>query len=231
MARRFLNFREIDSAHFAAVDGVVAEFLFDAEELVVFGDAVGAAEGASLDLARICGHGDVGDGDIFGLAGAVADDGRVFVFLGEFDGVEGFGEGTDLVDLDEDRVRHALVDAFLKEFDIRNEEIVPDELDAVTEGFGEFFPTDPVVFGAAVFDRDDRVFFAEAGVVGHEFVGGAFRAVGFLEDVGFLVGGVEFTGGAVERDEDIFAELVTGGFHGLGDGVEGVLGAGKGGGQ
>jgi len=225
LAHLFLNFREIELAHFAAVDGIVAEFLFDAEELVVFGDAVGAAEGAGLDLAGVRGDGDVGDGDIFGLARAVADDGGVFVFLGEFDGVEGLGERTDLVDLDEDRVRHALVDAFLEEFDIRNEEIVADELDAITERFGKFFPTNPVVFGAAVFDRDDRVFFAEAGVVGDEFVSGALRAVGFLEDVGFLVGRVEFAGGTIERDEDIFAELVAGGFHGLGDRVEGVLGA------
>jgi hypothetical protein len=44
LARRFSNFCETSSAHFAAVDGVVAEFLFDAEELVVFGDAVGSAE-------------------------------------------------------------------------------------------------------------------------------------------------------------------------------------------
>src|SRR5713101_9589241 len=36
---------------FAVEAGGGAEFLFDAEELVVFGDAVGAAGGAGLDLA------------------------------------------------------------------------------------------------------------------------------------------------------------------------------------
>jgi len=147
-----------DSAHFSTIDGVVAEFLFDAEELVVFGNAVGAAKGAGLDLAGIRRDGDVSDGDIFGLAGAVADDGCIFVFLGEFDGVEGFGEGADLVDLDEDRVCHALVDAFLEEFHIGDEEVVADQLGGRAERVGEFFPADPIVFGAAILDRDDGYF-------------------------------------------------------------------------
>jgi len=82
-----------------------------------------------------------------------------------------------LVDLHENRVGYALLDAFAEEFDIGDEEIIADELDAVTERVGEFFPAGPIVFGEAVFDRDDRVFFAEALVVGDEFVGGALGAV------------------------------------------------------
>ena len=46
----------------SAVDGVVAEHLLDAQQLVVLADAVGAAERAGLDLAGVGGHGDVGDG-------------------------------------------------------------------------------------------------------------------------------------------------------------------------
>ena len=68
-------------------------------------------------------------------------------------------------------------------------------------------------------------------VVGDEFVGRALGSVGFLEDIGFFGRVVEFAGGAVERDEDILAELVASGLHGLGDGVEGVLGAGERGGE
>jgi len=66
--------------------------LLNSEELVVLGDAVGAAEGAGLDLARVGGHGDIGDRRVLGLAGAVADDGGVAVLLGELDGIEGLGE-------------------------------------------------------------------------------------------------------------------------------------------
>src|SRR3954447_7704498 len=77
-----------DGLELAAVDGVFAEQLLDAEELIVFGDAVGAAQGTGLDLASIGSHRDVGNGGVFGLTGAMADDGGVGVFLGQFDGVQ-----------------------------------------------------------------------------------------------------------------------------------------------
>ena len=221
----------LDSAHFAAVDGVVSELLFDAEELVVFGDAVGAAERAGLDLACVRGHGDVGDGDILSLAGAVADDSGVAVFLGEFDGVERLGERADLVHFDEDRVCHTLVDAFAEEFHIGDEQVVANQLGGRAERVGEFFPADPIVFGAAVLDRDDGVFFAETGVISDELVGAALGSIGLLEDIGLLGGVVELAGGAIEGDEDLLAEFVASGFHGLGDGVQGVLGAGEGRGE
>ena len=54
------------------VVGDVAELLLDAQQLVVLGDAVGAAGGAGLDLAGVGRHGEVGDGRVLGLAGAVA---------------------------------------------------------------------------------------------------------------------------------------------------------------
>jgi hypothetical protein len=45
-----------------------AQLFFDAEELVVLGDAVGAADRAGLDLAYACGYGEVGDEGVFRLA-------------------------------------------------------------------------------------------------------------------------------------------------------------------
>ena len=72
---------------------------------------------------------------------------------------------------------------------------------------------------------------AEFLVVGDHVVGRADFAVGLLEDVGFLGLVVELAGGAVEGDEDFFAEFVAGFFHRGGDGVEGVLGGGEVGGE
>src|SRR6266404_2593611 len=57
--------------------GGLAEFFLDAKELVVFGDAVGAAGGAGFDLAGGGGDGKVGDEGVFGFAGAVRNDGVV----------------------------------------------------------------------------------------------------------------------------------------------------------
>jgi hypothetical protein len=62
-----------------AVEDGEDELFFDAEELVVLGDAVGAGGGAGLDLAGAGGDGEVGDEGVFGLAGAVRDDGGVAV--------------------------------------------------------------------------------------------------------------------------------------------------------
>ena len=49
----------------------IAQHLLDAQELVVLGHAIGARRGAALDLARVGGHGQVGEGGVFCLAGAV----------------------------------------------------------------------------------------------------------------------------------------------------------------
>ena len=57
--------------------GGLAQLFFDAEELVVFGDAVGAGGGAGFDLAGACAYGEVGDKGVFGFAAAVADDAGV----------------------------------------------------------------------------------------------------------------------------------------------------------
>jgi hypothetical protein len=54
----------------AGVGSIFTKLLFDAEQLVVFRQAVGAAERAGLDLAAVRGHGDIGDGRVLGFVGA-----------------------------------------------------------------------------------------------------------------------------------------------------------------
>ena len=54
-----------------AVGGVVAELLLDAEQLVVLGHAVGAAQRTGLDLSAVGGNCDVGDCGVLGLTAAV----------------------------------------------------------------------------------------------------------------------------------------------------------------
>jgi len=77
---------------------------FDAEELVVFGDAVGAGSAAGFDLAGVGAYGEVGDEGVFGFSGAVADDAGVAVATGQLDGVERFRDGADLVDFNEEEL-------------------------------------------------------------------------------------------------------------------------------
>lgn len=72
---------------FSAVFGRVAQFFVNPQELIVLADTVGAAGRASLDLADAGGDRQVGDGGVFGLAGAVAHHGGVAAAMRQGDGV------------------------------------------------------------------------------------------------------------------------------------------------
>jgi len=118
---------------------VLAQLFFDTEELVILSDAVGAAEGTSLDLASVEGHSDVRNRRIFCFAGAVGDDGGVASALGHGHGVEGLGERTDLVHLHEDRVSGFSLDPAREELGVGDEEVVADELGVGTHRDGGDF--------------------------------------------------------------------------------------------
>src|SRR5512139_1541848 len=55
----------------AGVACLRAELLFDAQELVVLGQAIRARQRAGLDLPAVGGDGEIGDGRILGLARAM----------------------------------------------------------------------------------------------------------------------------------------------------------------
>src|ERR1051325_2857427 len=84
-----------------------AQVFFDAEELVVFGYAVGAREAAGLDLPGVCRHGEVCDERVFGLARAMRDDGCATARARKLYAVERLRQRADLVDLDENGVGDA----------------------------------------------------------------------------------------------------------------------------
>ncbi len=83
--------RNLAECRLPGINRVVAEVLFDAKELVVFGDSVSSVGGAGFDLAAVGGDGEVGNGCILSFTGAVAHDAGVACALGHFDGGEGFG--------------------------------------------------------------------------------------------------------------------------------------------
>jgi len=197
--------------------------------LVVLGDPIGTAHRTGFDLSAICGYCDIGDGGVFGLTGAVRKHAGVAVLFGELDGIKGLGQGPDLVDLDEDRVGGAGFDPFLEELDVGNEQVVADQLDFLTEAVGQQLPAIPVAFIAAVFNREDRVFFAEAGQKLDHLFAGAFAAVALVEDVFLLLGVVELRGGHIKSDVDVFAEFKACFLDGFRDDFEGGFIAGEGG--
>src|SRR4030066_28123 len=98
--------------------------------------------------------GEVGDGDVLGLPGAMGDHRAVARAVGDLDGRQRLGERADLVDLDQDRVGDPAPDAAREALDVGDEEIVADELDARPEPPGERGPAVPVVLGEAALDAD-----------------------------------------------------------------------------
>ena len=89
---------------------------------------VRCGEAAGLDLAGVRRHREIGDRRVLGLAGAMADDRRVAGAVRDLHHLERLGERADLVELDQDRVGDAALDAADQPLGIGNEHIVADKL-------------------------------------------------------------------------------------------------------
>ena len=130
-----------------------------------------------LDLSRFQGHDQIGDKAVFGLSAAVGHHSRVPGPFGHFHGLKRFGEGADLVDLDQDRVGDAVVDTLFQPLGVGYKQVVSYQLDLAPQPVGRQFPAVPIVLGHAVFDGDDRVAIHPLGPVIDHFLGGQLTAV------------------------------------------------------
>src|SRR6185437_5999920 len=122
-----------------------AQHFFDADELIVLGDTVAAARRPRLDLASVDGNNDIRDSGVLGFAGSMRYDGGVAGALGHFNGIQRFGEGADLVHLDEDGVPYPAFDSLSESLGVGDEEVIPHELNAVAQALGEELPAVPVI--------------------------------------------------------------------------------------
>src|SRR4051812_8201084 len=135
LARRFRRgrlLRQREGERPGVTRGVIELFL-DAQQLVVLRDAFAPGRRTGLDLSAVGRNGEVGDRRVLGLTRAVAHHARVPIAVREADRVERLGQSADLVDLDEQRVAGTLADATREPLRIRDEDVVTDELDAVSE--------------------------------------------------------------------------------------------------
>src|SRR5690349_4228907 len=85
----------------AGINRVLAELLFDAQQLIVFRQPVGTAQGTGFNLSAVRRDGNVRNRRVFRFAGAMRENGGVAVELRELHSVERFSERTDLVHLHE----------------------------------------------------------------------------------------------------------------------------------
>ena len=124
----------------AAVGRLAVQCLFNAQQLVVLGHAVGTTQGTGLDLTSTGRHRQIGNGGVLSLSGAVGNDSRVTGVLGHLDGIQGFTEAADLIELDQDGIANALVDPLLQDFGVGDEQIVAYQLDLAAQLVGQHLP-------------------------------------------------------------------------------------------
>jgi hypothetical protein len=209
-----------------SVDGLVTELLLDTEDLVELGKTLGTGRSTGLDLAGTETDNDVSDGDIFGLAGTVGDHDTPASGEGVLRGVDGLGDGTDLVDLEEEGVASLGLDGLLDELGVGDGKVITDDLEVRARGLVEVAPGLPVVLGEGVLDGDDGVLGSELLVlVGKLLVGDPLGLIGVgvleVKVVLLLVGLVELRGGNVHGDLDLAS--VAGLLNGVGDEVKSLL--------
>ena len=149
----------------------------------------------------------------------MAHDAGVAGLLGGLDGLERLGERTDLVDLDQDRVGGAQLDALLEALGVGDEQVVAHQLHLVANAAGKLDPAVPVLLGHAVLDGDDGIGVDEfLPVIDH--LGARVLHALALELVHARLGVVELGRGRVHGVHKVDAGLKARLLHGFGDVLE-----------
>ena len=149
-------------------------------------------------------------------------DGGVAGAVGHLDGVQGLGQGADLVDLDEDGVGDLVLQTHLQALGVGDEEVVAHQLHAVTQSLGQHLPALDVVLAHAVLHGDDGVVVGELlPHVDHLLLGHGLLGLGQVIAAGLGVVPVGHSG--VDGDHEVLAGLVAGLLDGGHDALEGVL--------
>ena len=110
--------------------------LFNAQKLIVLGDAFTAAGGAGLDLTGIERHRQVGDGSVLCLAGTVGYNGGIPGLMSHIDGLHGLRNRADLVEFDENGIAAFFFDALAQTLGIGDKQIVSHQLNLAAQFLG-----------------------------------------------------------------------------------------------
>ena len=149
------------------------------------------------------------------------DDRGVAGALRGLHGLEGLGEGANLVDLHEQRVCRAQLDAATQAGGVGDKEVVANQLHARAKARRELTPAVPVLLGQAVLDGDDGVGRDKlVPVVDHLRAGE--RVALALEDVGAGCGVIELARGGIHGKDEVLARLEASLLDGLHEVLEGL---------
>lgn len=148
--------------------------------------------------------------------------------VGVLGSLDGLGEGTDLVDLEQESVGRLELNGLLNAQRVGDGQVITDNLARGALGLVEVAPGLPVVLGEGVLDRDNGVLLGKVTVHGGELLVGnplGGVAIGVLEVEVVLLGVllVELAGGNVHGDADLAS--VASLLDGVGNELEGLLGS------
>lgn len=207
------------------VDSLVTELLLNAEDLVELGKTLRSGGSTGLDLTSAETDSNVSDGDVLSLTGSVRDHDTPAIGVRVLGGLDGLGQSTDLVDLEEESIARLELNGLLDAERVGDSQVITDNLNVL--GLGEVAPGLPVVLGEGVLDGDDGVLLAEVRVhAGELLVGDPLGRVGLgvleVKIVLLLVLLVELAGGDVHGDLHLagVASLL----NGIGNELESLLG-------
>ena len=150
-------------------------------------------------------------------------DGGVAGLVGHLDGLQGLGHGADLVELDEDGVAAAQLDALAQPLGVGHEQVVAHQLDLAAQLLGHALPAFPVLLVQAVLDGGDGVLLHQGRPVGDQLVGGEVTAALGLMIEALALGALPLGSGGVHGQHEVPARLVAGGTDGLQDQLDGIL--------
>src|SRR5690625_80972 len=105
--------------------------------------------------------------------------------LGHLDGVEGFRQRVDLIQLNQYGVGDFFIDAFLQNFGVGHKQVVTHQLNFVAQFLGVIGPAVPVAFIKPVFDGNDGVLVAQSQQVIGELFGRKYLA--FTSQIVFAI--------------------------------------------
>lgn len=142
----------------SSVDGFVAEFFFDSEDLIVFGQSFRSAWSTSFDLSSSQTNNQISNECILSLSWPVRHHHTPSIINTLLSSLNRFSQASNLVDLQQEGIARLLLDGSLDSLFVGDEEVIADDLYLGAEAFGDEIPSFPVVLIEGIFNWDDGIF-------------------------------------------------------------------------
>ncbi len=114
-------------------------------------------------------NGEVGNGGVLCFTATMRNHCGVSSGLGHRNRIQCFGQTANLVELDQDRVANAPVDALLEDFGVGNKQVIAHQLHLVANLVRQQFPTIPIRLVKAVLNGNNWVLLRKIRQVVGEF--------------------------------------------------------------